>query len=224
MPNRALALAALVLLGAGPPLAAQQKQSYALQPGDQVTVQVYTAAGAQVDVVSGQRIIDRGGNIFLPYVGTVHVAGLDEMGLRELLTRRYGSFYSEPVVDVKVSLRISITGAVGRPGQYFLDPTATIVDAIANAGGMAPELAVASTQLPADQSAVRLVRDGKTFILNLRPDQVADSVLKMRVRSGDWINVPVRSRSRVRDDIQFWGGVLSFVTSIVALGYLIGHH
>ncbi len=222
MLQRALPLIALVLL-ATRSLAAQDTTSYAIRPGDRVTVQVFTAAGERVDVVAGQRIVNRKGDIFLPYAGTVHVSGLDEMGLRELLTQAYGGFYSDPVVDVKVELRVSVTGAVRLAGQYFLDPTATILDAVATAGGMATEYAVASSQIPADQQNVRLVRDGKTLILNLRPDEVADSVLRMRIRSGDWINVPTRDRSRVRDDIQFWGGVLSFVTSLVGLVYLITH-
>ncbi len=224
MLQRALTLTALVLFGAGS-LSAQEKQlSYELRPGDQVTISVFTAAGEQVGVVSGQRIINRAGDIFLPYVGTVHVAGLDENGLRELLTQRYGGFYSDPVVDVKANLRVSITGAVGRPGQYFLDPTSTIIDAIANAGGMGSEVAVAANQIPSDQGAVRLVRDGKTFLLDLRPGEAADSVLNMRIKSGDWINVPTRGRSKIRDDVQFWGGMLSFVTSIFGFAYLIGHH
>lgn len=224
MPKSILPLAALFFLWAGPLSAQQHRQTYQLRAGDQVTVSVFTAAGQKVDVVSGQRIINRSGDIFLPYVGTVHVAGLDETGLRDLLAKRYGSFYSDPVVDVKANLRISITGAVGHPGQYFLDPTSTIVDAIAKAGGMASEVAVASNQIPANQAAVRLVRDGKTMFLDLRPGQVTDSVLKMRIKSGDWINVPTRARSHVRDDIQFWGGVLSFLTSVVGLVYFMGHH
>ncbi len=219
-----LPLVAMLFLWVGSLSAQQHKQSYQLRPGDQVTVSVFTAAGQQVDVVSGQRIIDRSGDIFLPYVGTVHVAGLDETELRDLLAKRYGGFYSDPVVDVKANLRVSITGAVARPGQYFLDPTSTIVDALANAGGMGSEVAVAANQIPADQGAVRLVRDGKTMFLDLRPGEVSDSVLTMRIKSGDWINVPTRARSHVRDDIQFWGGVLSFVTSVVGLVYFIGHH
>ncbi len=223
MRYRALALAALVLLGSGS-AAAQRVESYALSSGDRVTIHIYTAAGAKVDVVSGQHIVDREGNIFLPYVGSLHVAGLDETGLRELLVRRYSTFYSDPVVDVEVALHVTVTGAVGRPGEYFLDPTATIIDALANAGGMASQYAVASNQLASNPGAVRLVRQGKTIILDLRPQQVADSVLNMRVKSGDWIDVPVRGTSRVRDDVQFWGSILSFLTSIFALSYLVAHH
>ena len=82
---------------------------------------------------------------------------------------------------------------------------------------MSAEVAVNSLVLPANQRQVRLVRDNVTHILNLRPDEVQPSVISMRVQSGDWIHVPPRPRSEVRDQITFWGGVLSFLTSIVSL-------
>lgn len=219
MPSKAHVLACLALLAAAP-LAAQEP-SYALRPGDRITAEVFTAAGERVDVVSGSRIIDRNGDVFLPFVGSVHVAGLDETSLRRLLVDRYEPYYADPVVDVEVELRVSVTGSVGQPGQLYLDPTATLVDAIAQAGGMASEIAVATIQIPANQSEVRLVRDGVTTILNLRPDEVTEEVLRMRIKSGDWLHVPPRDRSRIRDEIQFWGGVLSFVGSLAALVVLI---
>ena len=43
----------------------------------------------------------------------------------------------------------------------------------------------------------------------------------MRIQSGDWIHVPYRERSRVRDEIQFWGSVVSFAASVVGLVILI---
>jgi hypothetical protein len=71
--------------------------------------------------------------------------------------------------------------------------------------------------IPSDQSRVRLVRDGESLIMNLRPDEVTESILNMTIRSGDWVHVPNQARSRVRDDIQFWGGIFSFITNLVAI-------
>jgi protein involved in polysaccharide export with SLBB domain len=203
------------------PLAAQEL-GYTVRPGDRVTVEVFTAAGEPVDVVSGERILDRNGDLFLPYVGTVHASGLDEISIRELLTEEYGRFYDDPVVSVDVQLRVNITGAVGRPGQYFLDPTATLVDAVAQAGGTGPELAVNTFQLPANPAQVRLVRDGQAYSVNLRPDDITPETAGMRVRSGDWIHVPPQDRSRIRDEITFWGSLVSFATSVAALIILTG--
>ncbi len=205
-------------------MSAQESSEYTIRTGDRITTQLFSAAGEEIGVIGGQRIVDREGRLFLPFVGSTEVAGLQENSLRDLLVERYGEFYNEPVVDVQVELRVNITGAVGSPGQYFLDPTATISDAMANAGGINAELAVVGSQLPADPENVRLVREGEDLrILNLRPDEVVDSVLQERIRSGDWFHVPYRSRSRIRDEITFWGSVVSFTASIVGLIYLINN-
>jgi len=214
----------VVLLGFLPAsMSAQESSEYAIRSGDRITTQLFSAAGEEIGVIGGQRIVDREGRLFLPFVGSTEVAGLQENSLRDLLAERYGEFYDEPVVDVQVELRVNITGAVGSPGQYFLDPTATISDAMANAGGINAELAVVGTQLPADPERVRLLRDGEVRVLNLRPQEVANSVLQERIRSGDWFHVPFRARSRVRDEITFWGSIVSFAASIVGLIYLINN-
>lgn len=213
---RSLALLVPALL-AWAPLGAQEQAPYELRSGDKITVEVFTAAGERVDVVNGEHIIDRDGNVYLPYIATVHLAGLDEVATRELLVQRYGRFYDDPVLNLKVQLRVNVTGAVGRPGQYYLDPSATIVDALSTAGGIGSEVAVSSIQVESDPRHVRLVRDGGTLILDLRADEVTEEALNMRIHSGDWIHVPPRPRSRIRDEVTFWGSILSFTSSIVAL-------
>ncbi len=82
-------------------------------------------------------------------------------------------------------------------------------------------MAVSNT-VAGNPSAVRLVRDGQTIILDLRPETADPRVLAMRIQSGDWIHVPPRPRSRFRDEIQFWGSLVSLFTSMVAAVVLIG--
>ena len=196
--------------------------AYAVQSGDRIQLQMFTAAGVEVGEVEGERIIDRAGNVFLPYVGTVMVVGLDQGGIRELLVDRYSEFYSDPVIDVKVELKISVTGAVPQPGQFYLDPTATLAEALATAGGTTPEFAISAVFIPSDPTQVRLVRDGVATILNFRAEEVSQETLNMRIKSGDWLHVPYQPRSRVRDEIQFWGSVIGILTSTIGLAVLIG--
>lgn len=218
--RKSLALAGLVVLIPCPG-GAQDDVTYTLRPGDRVTVEVFTAAGQKVDVVTGERILDRNGDVYLPYVGTIHAAGHDQTSLREALVASYSAFYSEPVVNVKVELRVSVTGAVPRPGQYFMDPTATLLDALAEAGGVNSEYAVLGNQIPSDPRGVQLVRDGDRQVLNFQPGEVTQETLVMRIRSGDWLHVPADDRTAVRDQVLFWGSLLSFVTSIAGLVVLI---
>lgn len=220
MASRALfALAFFLATASSTPAEAQER--YGIRPGDRLTTQLFTAAGEEVDVVAGERIVDRNGEVFLPFVGSLRVEGLDETGLRTLLAGQYASFYADPVVDVEVELRINVTGAVSSPGLYFLDPTATIADAVARAGGVTPEFAVISTALPSDPTRVQLVRDGELLILNLQPSEVSQTTLEMRIQSGDWINVPFQERSGLRTEIQFWGSVVSLVASAAGLVYFL---
>ena len=221
------AVAALLFVTSAPATGAAQDagaHQYALRPGDRIEIDLYTSAGIEVPVVRGERYLDVNGEVFLPYVGPINVLGMQQSELRLELTRLYAEFFSEPVLDVQVKLRVSVTGSVRISGQYYMPPTATVLDAIAEAGGMAPELtAPGLNNIPADQSQVRLVRDGMAHILNLRPDEVVDSILHLPVQSGDWIHVPNQARSKVRDEIQFWTGVLGFVANIVAIVVLIGN-
>jgi protein involved in polysaccharide export with SLBB domain len=210
------------LLAWGPQAArSQQASAYVLQPGDKVTIDVFTSAGARVDVVGGERILDRNGDIYLPYLGTVHASGLDQVSLRDVLVAGFGGFYAEPVVNVKVQLRINITGAVPRPGQYFMDPTATLMDALSQAGGANAEYAVTGSQIPSDPRHVQLVRAGERRTLNFHPAEIAEETLQLVVRSGDWIHVPAQKRTGVRDEVMFWGSLISFVSGVISLVLLV---
>ena len=111
---------------------------------------------------------------------------------------------------------MNVTGIVGSPGHYLLDPTTTVVDAISQAGGTGLEFQIANNAA-ADLEHVRLVRDGQTTVLNLRPEDADPRPIAMHVQSGDWIYVPPRPRSRFRDDVSFWSGVLSLITSAAAV-------
>jgi protein involved in polysaccharide export with SLBB domain len=77
--------------------------------------------------------------------------------------------------------RVTVTGAVRNPGVYPLDPTLTITDAIALAGGPAPD---------GKRDQVEIRRGGKVIVGDLRSDAViGDSP----IQSGDQLYVPTRA-------------------------------
>jgi len=189
-----------------------------VEPGDEVQISMFTAAGERLDEVSGTRRVDREGRLFLPYVGTVEVRGMDAATIRDVLVRRYADFYSNPVVDVETKIRVNVTGAVRQPGNYFLSPTSTVVDALATAGGTTSEVEFSGLGAAADPSQVRLVRrGGKTRILDLRPEAPDTTVFNLLVQSGDWLHVPPRRESRWRSNLQLVSSFLSVVGSIAAI-------
>lgn len=195
-----------------------------VQPGDQLVIVFYTAAGTQLVEISGDRTVDDNGEIFLPFLGTVSVIGLRAAEIRELLEVRYGSLYSDPVIEVVANIHVNVTGAVGRAGRFFLPPSSTLIDALSMAGGSTSEVDVSLQGGASDASRVRLVRDGLSTEIDLRPLEVRPAVLALRIQSGDWLHVPRARRSQRRDDITFIGSILSTLLSVASLIVIAGQN
>jgi polysaccharide biosynthesis/export protein len=79
------------------------------------------------------------GKISLPLVGEVQAAGRTPLKLEQDIAGRLRSYISEPEVTVMVqqinSQKFNILGQVAKPGSYPLTNSATVLDAIAIAGG-----------------------------------------------------------------------------------------
>jgi len=125
------------------------------------------------------------------------------------------------VVEVVSRLKVNVTGAVRTPGHYLLDPSSTLIDALANAGGVGSEVDI-GYYAASDPQASRFVRNGELFVLDLRPNTADPSVFSLPIQSGDWIHIPIADRSRVREKVQFWSGIVSLALSTAALIVLIG--
>ena len=192
-----------------------------VQPGDQVSIAFYTAAGVELTEVSGDRTVDPDGEIFLPFLGTVSVVDLETSGIRRLLEERYGALYSEPVVEVVTNVNVNITGAVRNSGQFFVPPSATLVDVLARAGGVTSEIDIGLTGGASDPSRVRLVRNGGVTVIDMRPLGIRAEVLALQVQSGDWLYVPRAPSSRLRAEVTFWGGVATTLLTVATLIILI---
>jgi polysaccharide export outer membrane protein len=216
--SSAVFLTALALLIPAGGFAQESDYGYTLRAGDRVDLKFFTAAGTEISEITGERIIDRDGNIFLPYIGSTGVSGLNAIDVRELLEREFSAYYSNPVVDVTASLKVNVTGAVPQPGSFFLDPTSTIIDAVSEAGGTGTGIATTGygIQAAADASEVRLVRDGETSIIDLTADN-ASLTASGRIRSGDWIYVPPAARSEWRDTIEFISSIVTLIAATVGL-------
>jgi len=79
------------------------------------------------------------GKISLPLVGEVQAAGRTPLKLEQDIAGKLRNYISEPEVTVMVqqinSEKFNILGQVARPGSYPLTNSATVLDAIAVAGG-----------------------------------------------------------------------------------------
>jgi polysaccharide biosynthesis/export protein len=79
------------------------------------------------------------GKISLPLVGEVQATGRTPLQLEQEITSKLRSYIAEPEVTVMVqqinSEKFNILGQVEKPGSYSLTNGATVLDAIAAAGG-----------------------------------------------------------------------------------------
>jgi polysaccharide biosynthesis/export protein len=113
-----------------------------LGPGDSVTVEVY----GQPDMTTTVYVGDDG-TISLPLVGAVPVSGLSpvDAGKRTEQALKTGGFLNDPHVTISVvqsrSQRVAVLGEVHTPGRYTIDPNATILDLLAQAGGATADAA-----------------------------------------------------------------------------------
>ena len=79
------------------------------------------------------------GKISLPLVGELQAAGRSPLKLEQDIAARLKNYIAEPEVTVIVqqinSQKFNILGQVSRPGSYPINNSATVLDAIAQAGG-----------------------------------------------------------------------------------------
>ncbi|MBQ9106198.1 MAG: polysaccharide export protein, partial [Mailhella sp.] len=111
---------------------------YVIMPGDRIAVRIW---GAKVyeDVLA----VDQRGNIFLPEVGPVKVAGLKQSALQNVVSRKLASVFTSNV-NIYVNLQsaqpvaVYVTGYVNQPGRYAGAPVDSVMSYLDRAGGILP--------------------------------------------------------------------------------------
>lgn len=83
-------------------------------------------------------LVDANGNIEIPIVGVVKVAGLTTIEAKDLIKTRVAKYLKEPTVTVRfLNYKISVLGEVMRPSVYVIpNETVTLVEALGLAGDM----------------------------------------------------------------------------------------
>jgi polysaccharide export outer membrane protein len=119
--------------------------AYALDAGDRLRIVVFGQDG-----ISNTYIVDAGGNVTLPLVGTIPARGIGTHQLAQMISERLRQGYvREPHVTVEVEgyRPFFILGEVTNPGQYPYSPNMTVETAVAIAGGFAPRASKGSVKL-----------------------------------------------------------------------------
>lgn len=113
--------------------------NYIIAPGDQVSVQVW---GAQN--YSGAQVVDPQGNIFLPEIGPVNIAGRSVASVKAAVNAAISQVFTNNVsayvtVLSRQSVGVYVTGLVAKPGRYAGDRMASPLNFLALAGGVEPK-------------------------------------------------------------------------------------
>lgn len=82
--------------------------------------------------------VDEQGNIILPMLGNVHIAGLTRLQAIEKIRRELSQYIKDPGVNMNFNnFRVSVLGEVAHPGSFVM-PTerVTVLEALGMAGDM----------------------------------------------------------------------------------------
>jgi polysaccharide export outer membrane protein len=146
-----------------------------IQPGDLIRLVIWREPDW-----SGSWTVPVDGVVVFPRLGPRNVTGQRVEELRQTLLSEYAKYLVNPSIQFDVQRKVQVLGAVREPGVYTLDPTMTIMDALAMAGGVLPD---------GRQDRVELRRGGTVVHVLLDDAPLADS----HIRSGDQLFVSERS-------------------------------
>jgi polysaccharide export outer membrane protein len=174
-----------------------QMSSYQIGPEDllQITLFNIPETESRVTPRTVSVRVNQQAKITLPLLGDIDVKGMSVAALERTLRERYEKYLVNPQAGVLVTefrQRVSVIGAVQRPGLVELTGPKTIIDVLALAGGLAPS---ASSQV----HIYRQTPEGRQsyvidllFLTNINRSTDVDnaSLLTLPVEVGDIVNVP----------------------------------
>ena len=129
--------------------------NHVIAPGDVIQVHIYGATS-----LDQQATVDGNGEIFLPSVGPVHVAGTTAGNLQSVVSAAVASVYQKNsqvyvTLAAAVPINVFVTGAVLSPSQYTLPSTASIITFLQAAGGINPTRG--------SYRDIQILRDGRSI-------------------------------------------------------------
>lgn len=172
----------------GPPHLPPPAQSTVVGPGDLFEVSVL----GEKDIPKEYRV-QPDGTVDFPYLDRLTVTGLEPQEIEELIKK--GLEDRKVLVDPQVTLivkqysskKVSVIGAVQKPGSLTWSEGMKLVDAISLSGGL-------SSLADGDRVVItRIVAPGKTVTATVSLDDITDGKLgDIPLQAGDTIKVTQR--------------------------------
>lgn len=120
------------------------KYEYKIQPHDRISITMYNHPELGTNSVQSQRqdlsgvLVNSAGNVRLPLIKSIHVAGLSQTAAQKKIEKAYGAYLEDAELNLDVlNKRAYILGEVNKPGEVRLfNETATLLQLIAKAGDL----------------------------------------------------------------------------------------
>jgi polysaccharide export outer membrane protein len=191
---------------------------YVIGPGDELLIRAW----GQIDL-DARLIVDRGGEIYLPKVGALTVAGLKYDQLQGYCKTAVGRVFRNFDLNVSLgqlrSIQVFVVGQARRPGNYTVSSLSTLVNTLFASSGPSATGSMRHILLKRDN---RVVTEFDFYDLLLKGDKSKD----VRLLPGDVIYIPavgpsiavagsvkvpaiyeMRDRTSLRDAIEMAGGL-----------------
>ncbi len=162
-----------------------QDPGYTVKAGDVLSISVWKEPDLQREA-----LVRPDGSFSFPLVGEVDARGKTVADLNKLVNQRLAKYISDPVVTVTVQEvkgnKIYVIGQVNKPGEFIVNPSVDVMQALSMAGGTTPFAALG------DIVILRRTGSGKTALPFRYNDVARGKKLEQNIdlQSGDVVVVP----------------------------------
>jgi protein involved in polysaccharide export with SLBB domain len=160
----------------------QVPSDYIIGPGDELQIKIWGQVEASLRV-----IVDRSGQIYVPQVGQVSVAGVHygdlEQHLKSEISRIFKNFNLTANIGRLRSIQVVVVGNARFPGTYTISSLSTLVNAIFASGGPVPQGSLRHIQVRRDGVTIT---DFDFYDLLIKGDKSKD----VRLQPGDVLYIP----------------------------------
>lgn len=160
----------------------QVPSDYVIGPGDELQIEIWGQVQADLRVT-----VDRAGEIYIPQVGQVSVAGVHYSDLEQHLKLELSKIFKNFNVSANIghlrSIQVVVVGNARYPGTYTISSLSTLVNAIFASGGPAPQGSLRHIQVRRDGTTIT---DFDFYDLLIKGDKSKD----VRLQSGDVLYIP----------------------------------
>jgi protein involved in polysaccharide export with SLBB domain len=214
----------------------QVPSDYVIGPGDELQIKIWGQVEASLRV-----IVDRAGQIYIPQVGEISVAGIHygelEQNLKLDISKIFKNFSVTASIGRLRSIQVIVVGDARYPGTYTISSLSTLVNAVFASGGPTSQGSLRHIQVRRDSTTIT---DLDFYDLLIKGDKSKD----VRLQSGDVLYIPhvgplvaisgsvnspaiyeMKSDSTLNDLIEIAGNLSAVAdTSKITIDRFVDHH